>query len=333
MIPKEWIKHNKNVKLIGVNKRNRGDKIKSILRGHIHRFHNAVCSLIKTEKYDICVFDRNDTAGSLIKMIPNTTKIVVIHHNYEPDYFRDNAGIIFNTIFYNAIRKGERDAFLSSDLNIFLTKDDLQQFKDAYGANKGKNICMGVFPVKDEKIISIDSYNSYNTIIITGSLNNPQNIDAVRYFVDDLYPLIPIEYNIIIAGQSPDDKIVKALTPLPNVIVAPNPDDIADIVRKGTIYLCPARLGSGIKVRVLDGLRNGLPVLAHKVSAKGYHEFIEDEVLFSFDTKKSFARQFNLITKNIKREIITPNKVIESYRKNISTDSLLTKLKSNLNEI
>lgn len=64
---------------------------------------------------------------------------------------------------------------------------------------------------------------------------------------------------------------------------------MASVISKGQIYLCPIRLGSGIKVRITDDLRAGLPVIAHKVSARGYSDFIEKGYMLSFESKEEFA--------------------------------------------
>ena len=93
------------------------------------------------------------------------------------------------------------------------------------------------------------------------------------------------------------------------ITLIPNPEDMMSIVSGCDIFLCPTRLGGGLKLRVMDGLRAGLPVIAHQVSARGYSEFKKAGMLWSFESPEEFRQALiavlsHLQAGNVKKEDI-----------------------------
>ena len=44
-----------------------------------------------------------------------------------------------------------------------------------------------------------------------------------------------------------------------------------------------------MKLRLIDGLRCGLPVISHKVSARGYTAFVDKGIVCQFETAEEFG--------------------------------------------
>lgn len=332
--PESWAIDHQNVTVHSVPPRSVLSKIKSIMYQRVHRFHETVRNHLESNSYDYCIFDRSDTAGTLIDHVKPETRIIVIHHNFEPKYYADNASLIFKIAFLRGIRKGERKAFQKAHINCFLTPEDKDVFIQEYGQNNSVNICCGLFPVEYESTCNIaDTTRKIETIVITGSLSNVQSIDGMKYFMKELYPLINPEYNIIISGQKPTREIYSLIKGKNNIELISDPQDIDKIILRGNIYLCPIRLGSGIKVRITDGLKHGLPVIAHSVSARGYNSFIEDNVLFSFDSPDKFKECLETATYRLRTEELRSKDVIDSYNKNCSFDAAISILRGTIMQI
>lgn len=313
-IPNDWYINNKHVNVIGVKPRPVRSKLLSIFNGEIHRFGKVIKSLLTKEGYDYCIFDRNDTAGTLINRLAPHVKPIVIHHNFEQQYFKDNTSLFFWSIFRHHIIRGEKMAFRNAFLNIFLTKEDEEQFIRTYGNYKGKNTCLGLFRKEDV----VDGYikplkENQKTIAITGSLNNVQNTDGIQYFINQLYPHIDHSYHIIIAGQNPNDIVLSLIKDKPNIELIANPPSMDSILRRAGIYICPTRLGSGIKVRIMDALKYGIPIIAHEVSARGYSLYIEEKVFFKFKDADEFKKSLINLEKRIENGDIINSEIREIY--------------------
>ena len=64
------------------------------------------------------------------------------------------------------------------------------------------------------------------------------------------------------------------------------------VLARARYYLCPVDCGGGVKLRVMDGLRQGLPALVHRVSSRGYEAFL-GKSLFVYDSPESFRRSLS----------------------------------------
>lgn len=268
-----------NCKFIPVAPRNKYGKYMSPITGVMHRHSGVARRMIARNDYDYCIFDHNSISGTLVDVCrKKTIKTIVLNHNCEQEYFRDNNSRIKNMLLLPVVRKNERHSYNECDYNIFLTEEDEISFRELYGNSKTKCIVGGCFLRKGEKIDLDD--NGYSDkenpkIVISGTMGNVQNIDGINYFLDELYRHVPENINVVLTGRNPTEELKEKVAKYNNVTIIENPENILDIVGQCDIFVCPTRLGGGMKLRVIDGLRCGLPVIAHKVSARGYTHFIE----------------------------------------------------------
>lgn len=300
-----------NIHFIGVPKRSILSRLVSPLTGIMHRFQNTSNHYLSIHEYDYCIFDHSSLAGSLVNnSYIQKVRTIVIHHNYEKDYFKDNNNFFIGRLFLNQVGNNEKRAYKNCDYNIFLTQEDCDKFKLNYGESRGKSIVRYIFESATTQVfqnikLSIPPKN----LVITGSLNNIQNVDGINYFLKSIYHLISNKYHIIISGQGPSPSLLRKLKRYPNIEVVPNPANMDDVIRKGDIFVCPTRLGSGIKVRITDGLRIGLPVITHIASSRGYGDFVKMGYMETYDTPQSFVNSLFRIeemvcnNRNLSREI------------------------------
>lgn len=293
-----------NVSFIGVEQRSKKEKVMSPITGLLHRFDSIARELLKSKKYDYCIFDHNSIAGPLVGLCKRLgVKMIVINHNCESEYYRDNYSYLKRLLFLHHVKSAERSSYLKCDSNIFLTEEDKLLFEERYGKSATKSIVTGCFEFKENKE-SNDSVNKNAKIrkneqlklIISGTIGNVQNMDGINFFLKELLPCVPKKAEVIIAGKNPPANLSEEIKKLnmtggyARVTLIPNPEDIMSIVNGCDIFLCPTRLGGGLKLRVMDGLKAGLPVVAHQVSARGYSAFAKQGMLWSFKTKEEFEK-------------------------------------------
>lgn len=250
-----------------------------------HRHRKNAKKILKDNFFDFCIFDHSSLAGSIIKYVPQNIRTIVIHHNYEPQYFKDNNSKIRSLILGPIVSFNEKNAFKKCTYNIFLTQEDEYLFQQKYG-RKNNTFIIGGFEYDKIEVKSFESVE--NKIVITGSLSNVQNIDGILDYLNNYHRLIPKEYFVLMAGKSPSIKIVDIVKRYPNINLIASPRDMKPIVQNAIAYICPTRLGSGIKIRIKDALRNGIPVLAHEVSARGYSDFVKAGLMMTYNDKNSF---------------------------------------------
>lgn len=341
-ICKEYLDHAKveeypNVRFIPVEQRSRISKYLTPVTGLLHRHYKTTKALMEKNTYDYCIFDENGIAGSLVDIARNQKiKTIVINHNCQYEYSRDNITSSFKKfMILPVVERCEKKSYKSCDYNIFLTEEDKEQFAKRYGHSNTKSVVGGCFYSKDFQDANVQTKplgKERMKMVISGTIGNVQNMDGINFFLDELLPLVPTDVGVIIAGKNPPLSLVERIKPMaPHVILIPNPEDIDSIVRDCDIFLCPTRLGGGMKLRVMDGLRNGLPVLAHRISARGYRPFMRGGVMEEFTDKEQFSQCLDKIIVSIKTGRITRDKVIDVANQTFSFDMALQKLDELIN--
>ena len=109
------------------------------------------------------------------------------------------------------------------------------------------------------------------SIIFSGVLEYPPNIDAASYFANDIFPIVRRKMptaTFVIAGRKPTAEILK-LENIPGVIVKGDVPDMAQTLKSSWISVAPMRTGAGIKNKVLEAWSVGLPVVLSTVAANG----------------------------------------------------------------
>ncbi len=160
---------------------------------------------------------------------------------------------LIKTIIRHIIRN-ERNAYLECTMNLFLTNADKTKFENVYGYRKN-NFVIGCFEkFEDKPIIKANDFNAKNIVLaITGSLDSYQSEDSILYFLSDLYPCIQNNFaniELIISGKNPSNKIISGCKRYSNIRLIANPENISEIIKLADIFVCPTRLGGGLK---LDG--------------------------------------------------------------------------------
>ena len=322
--------------LYKVGERSIFNKLSSVFSGHMHRFVRAVRKHLQMDSnYDYCVFNNSKTCGGLIDVVRSCgIKIITIHHNWEVEYFRDHTpSFIYRNLFLNHVASNEKEAFKKSDINLFLTKQDLNIFIKEYGENTRMNKILGAYEYK--KLPELESTSTKGNglvVAITGSLCTVQGIDGIKYFFHQLYRYLPVNSNIIISGRNPSAEVVELCHNNKNVHLIPNPDDMSAVISSADIYLCPTRLGGGLKLRVMDGLRLGIPVITHSCSARGFDDIIEKGFMFVFEDEKSFKNIINEVVNIIKRGDINRSLVRKAYEEIYSYEAGTKRLSDTLTE-
>ncbi len=311
---------NNNITKIGIkNKFNIFQKLLNIYFGRINRFNSIYESKINELQPDIIIFDNSRASSNFFKLYNNrhNIKILTIHHNYEMDYYKDSpVNFLIRIPFMFYMKKAEKEAVLNSNINLFLTDDDLRIFKKKY--DKDNNLIfhkIGIY----EPFYSLNNYilkkdTNKITFVITGNLGAAQTVNSLIPFLKSEYDIIKENFpysNLIIAGKNPSSILIK-ICKKKNIELIPNPINIHEIIKNSDIYLCPINLGGGIKLRILDGLKNGLPILSHINSARGYENFVLNNILFTYSNINNFkVALFKII--NIRNNINLQHKIISMY--------------------
>ncbi len=267
-------------------------------RGVVGALFKCVKNHLKNYRYDLIVIDHSVTATSLIRTIKATNaKIITIHHNVECDYLRDNGKerpITYRIPYNYFAKKAERDCLQNSAVNLTVTEHDANTFRSWYPDVHIHN--WGIFEYRNIPDKTFAQRPRGLTFVITGSLSFVQSLTPIMDFIHRYWPIILQHYphaKLLIAGRNPAKELVNECTKQASITIVPNPEDMAAVVRQADYYICPISAGSGMKLRIYDGLKEGLPILCHEVSVSGYEYIAKAGCLFAYHDESSFSASLN----------------------------------------
>lgn len=121
-------------------------------------------------------------------------------------------------------------------------------------------------------------------IVFLGGYRHSPNVDAVKYFLNDIYPLLQEklpDIRVTIAGSHPPYEFNSYEQKYPNVRVTGFVEDHRALLRAHRVGIAPLRYGAGMKGKIGEYLSCGLPCVTTFIGAEGMRFTHEKEVLIA----------------------------------------------------
>lgn len=135
------------------------------------------------------------------------------------------------------------------------------------------------------------------SIVFAGRLDQYSNRDGIMYFMEAVWPLLAERYpdvRITIAGSNPPERLRALAAADPRVEVPGFVDDVRPYFARATVAICPIRDGGGTRIKVLDALAQGKPLVATTIGCEGL-DVVPDRDLLIGDTPEAFAAQIGRV--------------------------------------
>jgi GT2 family glycosyltransferase/glycosyltransferase involved in cell wall biosynthesis len=126
-------------------------------------------------------------------------------------------------------------------------------------------------------------------LLFIGGFQHKPNIDAVLFFVNDIYPLISNQLRdakFYIIGDKPPPEVVALATE--RIVVAGLQRDIRPFFDTIKLSVAPLRFGAGVKGKINQSMAFGVPVVATSLAVEGM-ELKDGEDILVADEPKEFA--------------------------------------------
>lgn len=258
-------------------------------------FSLIIRKVIETLKIDIAHFDSIDVV-EYMQEIGELPK-VLNHHNIESQMmFRRflKEKNLFKRMYFLLealkLRRFERKVCPLFDMNLTVSELDKERLQRIIGKSRIEAIPNGVdvtyFKPSGDDIEA-------RSLIFAGGMEWYPNREAMLFFCKKIWPLLKKRIpgvKMTIIGRSPPDYMTRISHTDPNLIVTGFVEDVRPYIRRAEVYVCPIRDGGGTKLKILDALAMGKPVVAHPVAIEGIDVETEKHVLTA-ETPEEFVQQ------------------------------------------
>ncbi|MCI5055531.1 MAG: glycosyltransferase family 4 protein [Flavobacteriales bacterium] len=187
------------------------------------------------------------------------------------------------------VKKAEQNYCNKADY-IWAAPNDIEKLVNV-GVDGTK--CHPTYHLGNDTMLALPELERPNNkhLLYIGTLSWEPNVDGLCWFLDDVWPSILSQkpnavFNII--GKGADTRLQNRANKLKNVNLLGFVDDLEDYYNQSRAYVVPLRFGSGIKVKVLDGMYRGIPCVTTSIGAEGLS--LQKEQMLIQDTPDTFGK-------------------------------------------
>lgn len=174
----------------------------------------------------------------------------------------------FEKIEYKRLYKFEGEIVKNFNLGLVCSREDLNYMKEEHGSSNIDLLRNGV-DLDTFKSEGHD-YSNNSTLLFTGNMDYAPNVDAVGYFVKEMFPGISSKFpkvKFIIAGQRPVKQVLDLKAD--NIEITGFIPDLKLIYQKAAVVVSPLRFGAGTQNKVLEAMAMGIPVVSGNIGFEG----------------------------------------------------------------
>jgi glycosyltransferase involved in cell wall biosynthesis len=222
---------------------------------------------ILLNKYDFVWFNHERTFQYSF-YIPYCKKIVDLHdvtsERHKKTFLKEKNPFLKLIHLYEffRIKNVERKILKNADGIIVTSKEERKKLK-----NNKKVFELAFYP--EIRIRKME--NDEKNILFIGDMDYFPNKDALFYFIKKIFPHIKQKIKdakLFIVGPSMN-KSIKKLSNGKDIFTKGFVPKIEEVYSKTNVLVVPLRIGTGIRVKIIEAMANGVPIVSTKIGCEG----------------------------------------------------------------
>jgi len=283
--------------------------IKGPADGNYLDYYPAVKELLQKEKFDVVVLESPATlnAVSLIRKYDKKARIIFDAHNVNTNLdavFLEKKEI--STARYLHTRKTESGLYKIVDGLLACSKKDKDDFDRL---NNGK-LTISIIPngvtvigklydagVKSEKP---------DHILFCGYLSTNPNSEGLSWFYCSIWPLVKKAFpqlKLVVLGSGKLPGEMNALLNDQSLVFTGRVEDVKPYYSQSAISIVPLKTGSGTRLKILEAMSLGLPVVSTSKGAEGI-DYTNGFNIMIADEEKLFAERIIGLLKDKEQRLV-----------------------------
>ena len=227
----------------------------------------TVKNLLSNNKYDAVIID-HPQLGWLEPSVEGKNSLIALTHNLEHEIYLDsykNASNFISRWIYkreaHLVKKMEDKLATTAKEVWALTEHDAKYFSALEGAGK---VRVSPLPPGLEKLPDKQIGKEFDIGLI-GSWPWKPNEEGLRWFLQTVYPHLPTNLSIHVAGRGAEWLIDK----YPNINYRGFVPDAQEFMAQAKVVAIPILSGGGIQIKTLDAIASGSAIVATPVALRG----------------------------------------------------------------
>lgn len=269
---------------------------------------------VKSVHYDYIVFDHSQMLYYSKKLKTDAFKIL-----FSQDVMYQRVCRTHGRFMTWWVKKTENYCLHQENSVCFApSKKDADLVKNVYGIHSEYSM-----PYMDKKVHTALPEKTSNELAFMGKWSRDDNVDGVKWFFEKVAPLIKKKVEVVIYGRNFPSEVLH--NPNPNSVhveITGFVDNPYPRIANSLLLLAPIFTGAGIKVKVLEALGCGTPVVGTDVAFEGISDEYKDFMILA-ETPQAFADAINNISFSIDERRAMKKKFLDTYSHANITNYLL----------
>jgi glycosyltransferase involved in cell wall biosynthesis len=234
-------------------------------------FAAALGKLLRRRDFDVIIGGHINMAQYTVD-VQNTPKIIApldatsLYYKRQLGLRLNPAASLYFLLQYWKVKSYERRTYGRYDACVLVARRDAEVIGELCPGLPVYYAPFGTDVAADEGV-SREPFS----IVFSGVMDYPPNADAAAYFANEIFPrvrnAVP-EATFHIVGKNPTGE-VRALARREGVVVTGAVPDMKAYLRRCQVSVCPMRLGAGMKMKVIEAMAAGLPVVCTTRGVEG----------------------------------------------------------------
>ena len=188
--------------------------------------------------------------------------------------------------FYILFKKIELASLNCSDIVVLNNEKDKLLVLDFIENKDHLFVCHPYF----KNMMNLQNKSSGKDILFYGAMARPDNYLSAIWFIKNVFPRISDRgFRFVVLGNKPHESLMKYHNGK-NIDVVGFVDDVAPYFENSLCLVAPLVIGAGIKIKILESMSCGLPVLTNEIGIEGI--FANDcEEYFYCQTPDDYVRR------------------------------------------
>jgi polysaccharide biosynthesis protein PslH len=274
-----------------------GNKPWIMARDDVKEMRILVDRLARQEKYDVAHADQLNMAQYALR-VPRVKHVLDAHNALWVLYQRlaqtmphgPQRWLIERD--WRLLKKYEGEMCLKFDQVLTVSDEDKLSFEVAMRGKK-KEIHVIPIAVDTDEIQPVERDQDASHIVHIGTMYWSPNIDGMMWFLENVLPYIQTklpETTCDIIGARPPQRLIDFGKSHPGVNVTGYVVDPTSYLQKAAVMVVPLRAGGGMRVKILNALAQGMPIVSTTLGCEGIQVEHENHLLIA-DTPEDFAKE------------------------------------------
>ncbi len=234
----------------------------------------AILELAKRERIDAWQLEWTPYLDAVDASIPGPR--IVIAHNVDTliwQRYHDTEKNLLKKMYlrtqWKKFARFERDAFGRATRVVAVSEEDAALIRKDFAQPHVDVVDNGIDRAFFEQV---RSERNPSKILFLGALDWRPNLDAVGLLLDSIFPRVIAQEpaaRLVIVGRNPPAHVVERAKLTPGVELHASVPDVRPFLGSAGVMAVPLRIGGGSRLKILESLACGLPVVSTKVGAEG----------------------------------------------------------------